>query len=588
MRKVIILFLLTLPIIAGAVAAEKPLGVKEYTSVDELANAISSYFPAVQGEVKTVAENRITVTLGAKDRLQKGVDLTVWRDGKEILHPVTKIVIGRIEEEVGNLEVTEVGEITSFGVMKKKLKEPKVGDKARITPKKIGLGLVPLRAEHPEIVRGLAGRLKETGRFTVLESDKAAVFLNDKKQRDASLIREMGKTFNLDVVLTVEVLPSEGRYLVTTGIFYADDARPLDTIVAMLDLRTKRDALGDVEPFFAPASEKETGSPDLPFDAQLFVAADLEGTGSLQYVFSDGAKIHIFKQGIAGWREEWAERITYASSEMQHFSLDAADINNNGRPEVFVTGMLNGKVISYIIEFKDGFYQRIADVPGFLRVVTSARKGGILIGQGYDPVSFFAGQPKQYVWREGKYVPDADFLLPKGVGLYGFAPVDAGETSPLLVALDDGDHLLVYSNGTAIWKSEEKFPAVGKSVTKPLTGIDALISSSSTEVDKMRMVKINGRVVTLDLNGDGRDEILLPKNSGATFLSANDKAELICLGWTGARFEQRWNIKEIPGVVLDYRVIRQQGSGAQILALVMTPGGLFAADRVRVMSYATK
>ena len=62
-----------------------------------------------------------------------------------------------------------------------------------------------------------------------------------------------------DVVVTIEILPSDGRYLVTAGIFYADDARQLDTITAMLDLRTKREAFGEVKPFFAPANEKKRG-----------------------------------------------------------------------------------------------------------------------------------------------------------------------------------------------------------------------------------------------------------------------------------------------------------------------------------------
>jgi hypothetical protein len=135
-------------------------------------------------------------------------------------------------------------------------------------------------------------------------------------------------------------------------------------------------------------------------------------------------------------------------------------------------------------------------------------------------------------------------------------------------------------------------------LTKPLTGIEAVISAPPTAVnavnlstdieDKSRKVRISGRVCAVDLNGDGRDEILVPKNSGGTFLSGNNKSEFIGLGWTGARFEQRWSIGEIPGAVLDYQIIRHQGSGTQVLALVMTPGGLFGADRYRVMSYAPK
>jgi hypothetical protein len=261
--------------------------------------------------------------------------------------------------------------------------------------------------------------------------------------------------------------------------------------------------------------------------------------------------------------------------------------------------MLNSKVISYVIEFREGAYQRIADAPGFFRVVSSSGKGGILIRQGYDPVSFFAGQPKQYVWLDGKYVPTVEFPLPKGVDLYGFTSVDPEGTSPFLVALSDKDQLLVYSNGAMIWKGEEQYPAVERIVLKPETGIDALLSPPSTginalispdteQIDKTRKVRIRGRVCAMDLNGDGRDEILLPKNSGATFMSGHKQAEFVDLGWTGARLEQRWSIRDIPGAVLDYQIVRQQGSGAQVLVLVKTYGGLFAADHVRVMSFATK
>jgi hypothetical protein len=49
MKKAAILILLVLSFMTFASAAEKPIGVEEYTSVDELAVAISKYFPKVQG-----------------------------------------------------------------------------------------------------------------------------------------------------------------------------------------------------------------------------------------------------------------------------------------------------------------------------------------------------------------------------------------------------------------------------------------------------------------------------------------------------------------------------------------------------------
>lgn len=592
MKKSLVLFLLALALVSAAIAAEAPLGVGKYTSVDEIATTISSFFPKVQGEITSVQGNRLTIGLGAKDGLQNGVTLTLWRDGKEILHPVTHAVIGRAEDEVGTVEVTAVEEKTSFGIVMKKLREPRVGDKARITPKKISIALIPIGAENPEIIQGLAQRLAEFGRFSVLDNEKTAAFLKDRKQRDSALVKEMGKTFSLDVVAAIEVFPTDGKFLVTTRVFYTDDARPLDTIVALLDLRTKKDALGEVRPFFAPTKEVKTATASaasqMPLDSQLFAAADLEGTGKLQYVLSDGMKVHIYQQESSGWKERWAERGVYTAEEMQIFNLDVADINGNGRPEIFVTCMHRGRVVSYVIEYKDGAYTRIADIPGFLRVVRHPRTGNMLIGQGYDPEKFYAGPPKQYGWSDNNYVLGAELTLPRDLTLYGFTYADLGEGGPMIVALDENEQLIVYSNNVPIWKSEEKYPAVGVTVRKPVTGIDATLQKDAVADDKRYLVNIPGRVFAQYLNADGRDEIVLPKNSGKTLLTPHKRAELIGLVWTGSRLEERWRIKEDTGAVQDFQVLRLEGGGAQIVALVRHPGGLFRSDRMSIMTFEMK
>ncbi len=587
MKKVLFSLLFLVLAVPFAALGEKPLGVEEFVSVDQLSAEILSYFPKVQGEVKTVQGDRLTIGLGTKNGLVQGVTLTLWRDGKEIHHPVTGAVIGRAEDEVGSAEVTGLEDTTCTAVVLKKLKTPQAGDKARITPKKINLALLPIRADRPDIMQGLSERLNDSGRFAMLENDKVAAFLKDRKQRDSSLIQEMSKTYNLDVIAAVSIYPSEGgKLLVTTRLFYADEARPLDTIVVMLDLKLKKEAFGEIKPFFAPTREDTFGIPSIPFDAQLLAAGDFEGTGALEYAFSDGARLHVYQQGTSGWREVWAE--PSASEEIQLINLDAADINGNGRPELFVTAMQKGKVFSYVVEYHDGLYQRIAEVPGFLRVMQYPGKGDTLIGQDYDPASFYAGKVKQYTWSDGRYVAGAELPLPEGVKLYGFTYAALGESRPLLVALDDKNRVLVYSGESLIWKSPDSYPSVGLSVSKPVTSSTAVISQSVSDAEKAQKVRLAGRLLGLDASGDGRDEIVLPKNIGDSFFGSYTRADLISLGWTGARFEEHWSIKDIPGAVVDYQIIRRQGKSAQIVAIVKSSKGLLYPTTVQVMSYTAK
>ncbi len=586
MKRVFFLLLFLALVIPFAASAEKPLGVEEFTSVDQLTTEILSYFPKIQGEVKTIQGDRLTIGLGTKNGLVPGVTLTLWRDGKEIHHPVTGAVIGRTEDAVGSVEVTGLTETTCTAVVLKKVRDPQVGDKARITPKKLSLALVPARADRPDILQDMSQRLSDSGRFLVLENDKVTAFLKDRKQRDSSLIQEMNKSYNLDVVAAVSVYPSEGgKLLVTTRLFYADEARPLDTIVAILDLKSKKE-FAEIMPFFAPAKEDKLSIPSLPFDAQFLAAADFEGSGSLQYAFSDGAKLHVFREEQTGWHEEWVEAAS--DEEMQQINLDAADINGNGRPELFVTAVRKDKVFSYVLEYHDGIYQRIAEMPGFLRIMQYPGKGAILIGQDYNPRTFYAGQPKRYVWSNGRYMVEAELPLPKGVKLYGFAFAAVGEPNPLLVTLDDKNRVLVYSGESLIWKSPEAYPSVGLSVKKPVISSTAVISQSVAAAESGEKVRIAGRVLALDMNGDGREEIVLPANKGDSFFGTYTQADFMGLGWTGARLEQRWNIKDIPGAVVDFQILRRQGSGAQIIAIVKSSGGLFSASSVGVMSYTAK
>lgn len=592
---------LLLALVTAGTAADKSLGMKEFTSVDEIAASITAYFPKVQGVVKSVQGDQLTVTLGTKDGVVNGVELTLWRDGGEIHHPVTGAVIGRTEDEVGSLEINAVGETTSTGVLKKKVKQPLAGDKARITPKKIGLAIAPLRADRPDIIQGITERLKDSNRFTLIENEKMTDFLAANKERDASLIKELGRTFKLEVVATIEIVPAEAKYLVTTRLFYADDAQPLDTVVAMLDLRSKADALGEIRPFFAPPKDEKVITPELPVDARFFAAGDFEGDGKMEYAFLDSERLSIYRLDLINWREvwkenvpkeyskvslEWDEQATTAdpSAGIQYLNIDAADIDGDGRAELFETAALNGKVFSTVVKYQDGVYRRVADVPALLRVINYPGQRPMLIGQEFDPNAFYGKTVRQYTWSGSAYVPGPALPVPPGLGLYGFAAAAFGERDPMYVAFDDEDRLVVYSRDVAVWKSEKKYPAAPSFVYLPVTGPVAVLTGSVS--DKYRKQRLPGRIISFDINGDGRDEVLVPENEGGSILKFSTKGQFAGLKWTGARLEGAWSEKSLPGAVLDFQVMRPAAGGAQLLVLVKTKGTLVTKDRQQVMVFS--
>lgn len=605
MKKYFALFVLLLSLGRPVLAVDKPLGVEEFSSVEELALSLSSYFPKVQGEVKSVQGDRLTLSLAKKDGLIPGMVLTLWRDGRDILHPVTKAVIGHAEDEVATIEVVSVGDASSSATIKKKLKDPKQGDRARITPRKINMALVPIRSEYPDIVKSLGERLNEFGRFNVLDQAKVDAFVRNSKTMGTIVVRELGQAFGLDAVISLGFYPSEGKLMATARIFYSDDASQLDTVVAMLDLKnTRKEPVAEVKPFFTPMKEEKIVTSELPALAKFFTAGDFDGDGKLEYAFSDGERIHVYRNEPSGWREVWTETlaggdkgavvmewqgqstVTQSALTLQHINLDSADINGNGRPEIFVTSLVNGKITSSVTEFQDGTYRRTAEVPGFLRTVSYPGKGTVLFGQGYDPVLFYEGPVKQYVWSNGKYLAGEALPLPKGMPLYGWTYANLGESSPLLVVLDDDDHLLIYSQDSLVWKSAEPYPAVENFVYRPATGIGAVLHKQS-DMDKGQRMRLRSKVLAADVNSDGKDEILLPKNLTGAFIGGFSSAELLGFGWTGQRLDPVWSVKDIAGPVIDFRYI-QDGSGRRVSALVRTKGGLFSKDRQQMMIYGLK
>jgi hypothetical protein len=93
----------------------------------DLKESLKAFFER-EGYVLKVEGNKILVDV--KD-LKKGEELVLFREGKEIIHPITKQSLGKELEKVGRAVVEEVGQNFSVARLVEG-KDIKAGDRAKV------------------------------------------------------------------------------------------------------------------------------------------------------------------------------------------------------------------------------------------------------------------------------------------------------------------------------------------------------------------------------------------------------------------------------------------------------------------------
>src|SRR5438105_3993020 len=150
-----------------------------------LADQIAALFPVIETDVVEVTGTRVILSAGRAQAVQPGTELVGYREGRELVHPRTKQVLGRTEETLGRVVVAQVFE--NYSVATQVDGAPvKVGDKARVTAGKIRLTVLPImplaRARVAETaVQEALQELDRTGRFQIIFGDQVQAWLTQEK-----------------------------------------------------------------------------------------------------------------------------------------------------------------------------------------------------------------------------------------------------------------------------------------------------------------------------------------------------------------------------------------------------------------------
>ncbi|MGH7452335.1 MAG: CsgG/HfaB family protein, partial [bacterium] len=98
--------------------------------ISDLAARFKADLPLVNGYVIGVQGEKVTVDLGHKNGIKKGMKCHVYREGEPIVHPVTGEVLGKNIEELCEVQITDVFDAYALAtITKPKSGTPAIRDK---------------------------------------------------------------------------------------------------------------------------------------------------------------------------------------------------------------------------------------------------------------------------------------------------------------------------------------------------------------------------------------------------------------------------------------------------------------------------
>ena len=156
-RLVVFVFLLALASVATSGAQTSPPATGPTSppatgptgpTLGVLADQVTALFPKVDGEVIEVQGTTVTLAVGRKDGIVAGIEMAIYREGRELRHPKTGASLGRTEQSVGRLLIQQVFEAYSTGTVNAGT-EVRAGDKARVSAGKIALTVMSSVGKPP-------------------------------------------------------------------------------------------------------------------------------------------------------------------------------------------------------------------------------------------------------------------------------------------------------------------------------------------------------------------------------------------------------------------------------------------------------
>ncbi len=371
----------------------------------DLKESLKAFFER-EGYVLKVEGNKILVDI--KD-LKKGEELVLYREGKEIIHPITKQSLGRELEKVGSAVVEEVRQNFSVARLVEG-KDVKVGDRAKVD------------------IKSVCFEGSEEGFFLV-----------------SSVLPKVEKGKNCQYV----VKEFERGY----GVEFNGSA------VAFFEKQTfgvSRTSLEDINLLVRGKFVKQLSG--LPISADV---GDVFGDGKEYLVVLYSNRLEVYEI----LTRDIILKASYPLPAGVAVSLTTAKVGDDKRDYILVSMVSGGKANSVILKVVGGvFVPVVKDVPYLFGVLDKSRPKETFLGQRFETGKGFGNVVRLSL--EGDRLRETGaFLAPRG-----FRIDSAFYYKKYLVFVDGSGRLRVFEGDSEVYSSEAGFDGSYASVELTVEG----------------------------------------------------------------------------------------------------------------------